>query len=87
MATDNITANGLDNHILNGKYAMQNGTTLVPSIYLSADTTTGFYRSAAHEISILMIQYKSMYSLQPVYKLQVILLLIVLLVMLLHSLR
>ena len=50
--TDNITANGLDNHILNGKYGFQNGTAAAPTIYSSADTTTGFYRSGTHEISI-----------------------------------
>ena len=50
--TDNITANGLDNHILNGKIGIQNGTNTVPSVYLAADTTTGFYRSSANEISI-----------------------------------
>ena len=50
--TDNIVANGTDNFIDNGRYRMQPGTAAAPSFSLTNENDTGFYRSAAAEISV-----------------------------------
>ena len=50
--TGNIAANGLDNFIENAKISLQSGTAAAPTFYLASENTTGFYRSAADEISI-----------------------------------
>jgi len=50
--TGNIAANGLDNFIDNGRYRIVAGTAAAPSLSLTNENDTGFYRSAANEISI-----------------------------------
>ena len=49
--TGNLVANGTDNFVDNAKLKIQAGTAAVPAIQLAADTGSGFYRSAANELS------------------------------------
>ena len=49
--TGNIVANGADNFVDNVNLKIQNGTAAAPSISIAADTGSGFYRSAANELS------------------------------------
>ena len=51
--TGNIAANGTDNFIENVRLSIQSGgTAAAPTVALSAEPTTGIYRSAADEFSI-----------------------------------
>ena len=49
--TGNITGNGADSFIDNFKFKLQSGTAAAPSFALVAEDTSGFYRSAANELS------------------------------------
>jgi len=50
--TGNIVCNGLDNFVENMRAGIQAGTAAAPALFLAAENDTGFYRSAADEISI-----------------------------------
>ena len=49
--TGNLVANGTDNFVDNLNLKIQNGTATAPSLSIAADTGSGFYRSAANELS------------------------------------
>ena len=49
--TGNVAANGADNFVDNLKLKLQSGTAAAPSFALASENTSGFYRSAANELS------------------------------------
>ena len=49
--TGNLAANGADNFVDNLKLKLQSGTAAAPSFALASENTSGFYRSAANELS------------------------------------